>query len=406
MAFLRSPQAPQTPPSPGWSGKCHRFSIHTFKKPRLIPCAVCNRTLWGVYQQGQKCSDCGQRVHNDCLPQAGDCATLYAPFFLGGQDPIVKPLYVFVNPKSGGQEGLEVLEMAAAFLGDPQVVNMAQVNPAEALRTLVTHGSFPRCQLLVCGGDGTVGWVLSILDDLGARHEPAVAVLPLGTGNDLARALGWGGGGHPAKFRKVLDRLFLGVPVKLDRWVVSISGQPDHKMNNYFSVGADANISLGFHEAREKSPSAFQRREYNKAMYLKNAVDTAKAGVDLAPHLTVHADGRPIPLPKDVAALVVLNIPSYGAGADLWGSPKHYRPQSYGDMLLEVCTVSGVSHLGAVQAGTRSGDPLCQCRSLSIGVTRECPMQVDGEPWLQPPTLVEIRFLRQSSLLRYNPPTR
>lgn len=37
-------------------------------------------------------------------------------------------------------------------------------------------------------------------------------------------------------------------------------------------------------------------------------------------------------------------------------------------------------HLGAVQAGTRSGDPLCQCRSLSIGVTRECPMQVDGEP--------------------------
>merc|ERR1719261_1372015 len=84
--------------------------------------------------------------------------------------------------------------------------------------------SFP-LKLLVCGGDGTVTWILTALEQCqrrkGKLHLLPVAVVPLGTGNDLARSLGWGG-----KMRAVGDiveylRLVIeATPVDLDQWRV------------------------------------------------------------------------------------------------------------------------------------------------------------------------------------------
>lgn len=58
--------------------------------------------------------------------------------------------------------------------------------------SLELFGRLPNVRILVCGGDGTVGWILSELDSLGLHPTPPVAILPLGTGNDLARTLQWG----------------------------------------------------------------------------------------------------------------------------------------------------------------------------------------------------------------------
>ena len=56
-------------------------------------------------------------------------------------------------------------------------------------------GNAPRCIVLVAGGDGTIGWTLNSIDALRLDPEPILALLPLGTGNDLARTLGYGAGG-------------------------------------------------------------------------------------------------------------------------------------------------------------------------------------------------------------------
>lgn len=44
-------------------------------------------------------------------------------------------------------------------------------------------------KILVCGGDGSVGWALSCLDNVGQDAQcqsPPMAVIPLGTGHMIA----------------------------------------------------------------------------------------------------------------------------------------------------------------------------------------------------------------------------
>lgn len=47
--------------------------------------------------------------------------------------------------------------------------------------------------LVICGGDGTVMWVVSELTKHKIDHmKVPIAMLPLGTGNDFSRVVGWG----------------------------------------------------------------------------------------------------------------------------------------------------------------------------------------------------------------------
>lgn len=177
--------------------------------------------------------------------------------------PNIRPVIVFINPKSGGNQGAKLLQKFQWLLNPRQVFDLTQGGPKMALELFQ---KVPNLRVLACGGDGTVGWVLSILDQIGVSPSPAVGVLPLGTGNDLARALGWGGGYTDEPIGKILSNIGDSDTTLLDRWQVTVEKNPNvntednagkgkenlplNVVNNYFSLGVDAHIALEFHEAR------------------------------------------------------------------------------------------------------------------------------------------------------------
>lgn len=54
-----------------------------------------------------------------------------------------------------------------------------------SLCSLYVFRQITNYKILVCGGDGTIGWVLQCLDNVGQDSEcssPPCAIVPLGTG--------------------------------------------------------------------------------------------------------------------------------------------------------------------------------------------------------------------------------
>lgn len=73
------------------------------------------------------------------------------------------PLLVFVNSKSGDNQGVKFLRRFKQLLNPAQVFDLISTGPALGLR-LFRH--FDPFRILVCSGDGSVGWVLSEIDQL------------------------------------------------------------------------------------------------------------------------------------------------------------------------------------------------------------------------------------------------
>eukprot|EP01137_Pigoraptor_chileana_P029287 Opistho-2@14329 len=327
------------------------------------------------------------------------------------------PLVVFINPHSGGRQGVKLLRTFKYLLNPRQVFDLSQGGPIPGLKQFK---DVPNFRVLCCGGDGTVGWVLASLDKLQLKPEqlPAVGVLPLGTGNDLARVLGWGGGYAGEDVRKLLLQLQDSEPVMLDRWRMSVTPSnpdiPSDEMpldivNNYFSIGVDASVAHKFHMMREKYPHKFKSRARNKLWYLEFSTKDAFAHTCKNLHKTIklEVDGKEIDLSKGptLEGLALLNIPSMYGGANLWGNnidEEHkFFEQSLADKKLEVVGLYSLMHVGLIRGGLAGNAyRIAQCSSVKITTLKTLPFQTDGEPWMQSPCVVEISHMNQMPLLQ------
>lgn len=353
-------------------------------------------------------------------------------------------VYVFVNCKSGGRQGGRILRRLRKVLKPPNYVfDATKVHKLVAAGEPMLVSPWPEnARVLVCGGDGTVGLVHDALERAREtqdvkRELPPMAIAPLGTGNDLARVLGWHGdvwNENRLYDESELVRTLRGaVPRAVDRWRVQltpISNETTTDMTttklftNYMSVGVDARAALAFHRARkdERWTWLFAHELTNKLLYAifgsRDFIEHSFAG--LRDEIFVQVDGVPIELPEDTEGLVFLNINSFSGGCRMWWhdddddddaedtpprSNNSFKPSRMDDGVLEIVAVSGALQLGQLNVRMPSVRPVRVAQGSDVKITirgrrgrRKFPMQVDGEPWNQKrDTIVRVNRLEEES---------
>lgn len=170
-----------------------------------------------------------------------------------------RDLVFVVNPKGAngrtGSEWKRLLPYLRTRIGrDCNICESLTSGPAHAIditREAIREGAEA---VIAVGGDGTLHEVVNgffwagkpvVSHDMKAAHSTALGLIPLGTGSDFARTLGWKN--NP---REAVDRIARGLRSRIDVGVINGEGKESH----YFINVADIHLSAkaGYYASRYK----------------------------------------------------------------------------------------------------------------------------------------------------------
>ena len=270
--------------------------------------------------------------------------------------------------------------------------------------------------VMVAGGDGTVALACDLIQQAVAQcvataHWPHLAILPQGSGNDVARCLRIGQGFSKDKcchwcscsccqvssINEFFTHTVTGERGLLDMWeaqIDSISGASEPAVNsgsslasrrlywiNHFSIGFDAGISERFDDFRKKHPGWCKTRFMNKVHYTWIGASKLCGNRELDKITELYIDGERVEIPEGMKNLVITNIDSYASGGVLWeDKQRRFRPKSCCDGMVEVQGCFGVLHLSLVTVGVRKARKVGQGSVIKMVVRATgVPLQFDGE---------------------------
>lgn len=278
----------------------------------------------------------------------------------------MRSLLFVVNTRSGGRTGAWLLARLRERLPDERVMSIDEVALSDLARAIVDRGD--SVAVVACGGDGTAAAVIEACWQVAPLRPVPVGTIPLGTGNDLARQLGWRPH-HRALAAHQLDHqihaLQVGPLAALDRWVVAGAGL-SRSFYNYLSLGADARVAARFHTLRRDLPWLFRSPAFNKALY--GLVSLSE------PALQIHEVISGLDLPQWTRAVVFANIASYAGGTRLGANIRA------DDGWIDGFALGAGSALGLAVAGIRPPHRFLCGSVVRFSLNNPLLVQLDGEP--------------------------
>ena len=270
-----------------------------------------------------------------------------------------------LNPQAAGGRGARLAPALQAALreADPALPPLAlpgSVEDAFARITALPPGS----RVLLAGGDGTLQRLLPAL--LAGNHE--LALLPCGTGNDLARALGQ----HRAGWHGAIGPALQAPAQAMDIGVLQADGGPEQCFASSLCVGFDAAVGAHAHQAPR----------WLRGMPRYLAATFATLARLQRQRMRVTVDGVPLP-PAEQLFASSLNTPSYASGMPVAPGAR------IDDGELDLVLAGGFGRLGALLAmplllsGLHLHHPrirLQRYRQLRIEADEPLALALDGEP--------------------------
>ena len=361
-------------------------------------CVVCKSSCSVLHY---KCAWCKLDVDSKCISQLpstcflGRLSKYVLPprlvvekddWYEAVYDETKEPMVFFINNKSGGHAGKSIFEHALSVFNPAQVYNVLKgyERPFNFIKNYEDN-----FVAVICGGDGTVGFLMNEFKR--QNMKPKIFVIPLGTGNDMSISTGWGGGYDGEEIVPLLSQVYDASVQDMDRWQVCVNDEeePIHIFNNYFSVGIDAAIAMIFDTRRKENPSMFSSRLANKIQYVMSSTPVLTAENPIK-NIQIRVDGRDIELPK-VEGIAIINLPTYGGGNRFWPPCSTleriygFHDLHYNDGEIEIVGFTSALHLGACVSGTGVSKPLkiAQGKVIEIVLDQDTPCQFDGEPYMQ-----------------------
>ena len=280
--------------------------------------------------------------------------------------------FVIINPTAGGGLALAAIEARLADRLGATVRRTERVGHAEALAAEARRSGFDR--VVAVGGDGTVGEVVNGLVSCSTgtpnMPRPTLGIIPLGTGNDLARALG-----IPGRPEAAIEIVARGRTRPLDL----IEAFSDGRFGRERRLIANAAVAGFCGRIGDRMSPSFRRR-WRRFAYPVAAVRELS---DLRRHaVRIDVDDRTVEL--DAFMVIVANSRFAGGHIPL-APPARTDDGALDVVVIESCTPVRFPGLAArVLRGTHVGRPGARhFAATRVELTSEPPMwmNIDGDSW-------------------------